>query len=82
MFVNGYLQYFDRSYYVGDFNQTNNKYHGGGRFSQFDEIYFQGNYSHGSKHGYGEEHFLNGTIYIGNYWHDLKHGYGKMTYQL
>jgi hypothetical protein len=82
MFVNGYLQFIDRSYYVGDFNPVNNKFHGSGRYSELDGIYYQGNYSHGSKHGYGEEHWINGTIYLGNYIHDKKHGYGKITYQL
>lgn len=82
MFVNGYLQFLDRSYYVGDFNPLNNKFHGPGRFTQFDEVFYQGNYSHGSKHGYGEEHSINGCVYTGNYLHDQRHGYGKITYQL
>ena len=40
MFENGYLQFLDKSYYVGDFNIGNNKYHGSGRFSEYDEIYY------------------------------------------
>ena len=77
---NGYLEYLDKSYYVGDFNPRNNKYHGMGRLSFTEKIYYQGHWLDGKKYGYGEEHMVRGSVYVGNFHADMKHGQGKITY--
>mmetsp|Transcript_9997 Transcript_9997/g.15134 ORF Transcript_9997/g.15134 Transcript_9997/m.15134 type:complete len:110 (-) Transcript_9997:3346-3675(-) len=41
-FVHGHMEYHNHSFYVGDFNPINNKYHGVGRFSFSKDIYYQG----------------------------------------
>ena len=40
MLLHGHLEYHDKSYYVGDFSPSNNKFHGVGRFSFSDDIYY------------------------------------------
>ena len=82
MMRHGYLEHVDKSFYVGDFNPINNKFHGLGRFSLMDDIYYQGYWNNGLRQGYGEEHMLKGKKYAGNFFRDMKHGQGKMTYEL
>ena len=73
-FKNGYLEYLDKSFYVGDFNATCNKYHGMGRLSYTEKIYYQGHWLNGKRYGYGEEHMVRGSVYVGNFHADQKHG--------
>lgn len=51
MLLSGYLEFYCKSFYIGDFNPTNNKLHGAGRFSQTDDIYYQGYWVNGHRHG-------------------------------
>lgn len=78
----GYLEFVDKSFYMGDFNPINNKFHGLGRFSFTEDIYYQGRWNNGQRHGFGEDHMLKGIEYTGNFSRDMKHGQGKITYVL
>lgn len=39
-FKHGYLQYLDKSFYVGDFLRENNKFDGLGRLTFFEGVYY------------------------------------------
>ena len=81
-FKHGYLQYLDKSFYVGDFLRDNNKFDGLGRLTFYEGVYYQGGWSHGMKHGYGEDHMIKGVSYVGNFFRNMRHGLGKITYKL
>ena len=48
-FKDGCLQFKDNSYYIGEFNPSNNKFHGMGRLTYSKELYYQGHWVNGLK---------------------------------
>mgnify|MGYP006110022661 CR=1 FL=1 len=64
----------DNSFYVGDFNPITNQFHGIGRLTYMNSVYYQGEWVNGQRHGQGEEITVNGDRYTGSFFEGMRHG--------
>lgn len=79
--VSGVLKFADNSFFVGEFDK-NHRFHGMGRLTYSrPEVFFQGGFVNGLKHGVGEEHFEDGSFYVGSYLKGQRHGLGRLFYR-
>ena len=71
--MQGYLQFYDDSVFIGEFKMTN-KFHGMGRLTYQQGVYYFGNWSNGQKTGEGEEVYFDGSKYTGSFQSNKRHG--------